>query len=391
MPRCALGALSAASAALITLSACAEGDLPADPPAIVDPSVRGASAPGEPPPGFGSYLAGRFAYASNDISSAASFMEQALAGDPADHALLQRAVTLMVADGRIKDALALAPRLTQAEPGARIAHLLLALDDFAGRRYDAAEKRLDQVSPDGVYVLLLPAVRAWLTLARGSAPKAFEALEPISRREAYAGFYHYQAALIADYGGDAKLADEHYRKTITVVPGGSLRAAEAYGAFLERQNRRAEAEAVYDGYLEKNPDTVWLDLVLERFGRCEAPKPAVASPLEGVAEALFDAASAVPQDSGNDAGLLYARLALELRPEFDVARMLVGETLDALNRPEKALAIYQSIGPGSPFAWTARLRAAAAHAQLERYDDAITQLKLAVADRKSTRLNSSHT
>ncbi|MBM3483107.1 MAG: tetratricopeptide repeat protein [Alphaproteobacteria bacterium] len=380
LARCIAGSLTAIAAALVTLSACAEGDLPSEPPVIAQQSVAAEGEAGVDL-GFGSYLAGRFAYSSHDITSAAEFMRESLAGDPADRSLLLRTVTLMVADGRIDEAYALAPRLITADPSARIGHMLLVLHDFRDGKYDAALKGLKLVSADGVYVLLVPAIEAWLAVARGKPDEALEALEALSKRDAYAGFYRFQAALIADTIGQTKIADEHYKKTIEIVPSGSLRAVQAYGSFLERQGRRAEAKAVYDGYLAKNPDSLWLEGTLARFAKSELPAQTVISPVDGVAEALFDAASAVPQEAGNDAGLLYARMALHLRPNFDVARMLVGETLDGLGRTEEALAMYRSLQPGSAFAWTARLRIAAALSVLDRTEEAVTDLKLAMNER----------
>lgn len=381
LARCLGGGVIAIAATLVTLSACAEGDLPAEPPVIVQQSVvEGAGTSGDAA-GFGSYLAGRFAYSSHDIKSAAEFMRESLAGDPADRALLLRTVTLMVADGRIDEARALAPRLIEADPSARIGQVLLVLGEFRDGKHDAALKRLQSVSADGVYVLLVPAIEAWLDIARGKPDEAMEALASLSKRDAYAGFYRFQAALVADVTDQAKLADENYKKTLEIIPGGSLRAVQAYGSFLERQGRRSDAKAVYDAYLAKNPDSVWLEGTLARFARNELPQPTVTHPLHGIAEALFDAASALPQEAGNDAGLLYARLALDLKPDFDVTRMLVGETLDSLGRTEEALAMYRSLPKDSAFAWTARLRIAAALAQLERVDEAVADLRLAMAER----------
>jgi tetratricopeptide (TPR) repeat protein len=61
--------------------------------------------------------------------------------------------------------------------------------------------------------------------------------------------------------------------------------------------------------------------------------------------------------------------------------MLIGETFDALRRPEDALVMYRSIDANSAFAWTARLRAAADLADLKRVDEAVAELKAALADR----------
>ena len=371
--------------AVAIVGACAQSDSGQDPneEATLDQTVselRVADS-AEATSGFGDYLAGRYAYANHDITAAAEFMRRALEDDPGDRALLQRAVTLLVADGRIEDARELAPRLIEADPASRIAHLVVVVDDVRLGRLNDAKERLRDVPRDGVYALLIPALEAWIEFDDGGVEGALAALQPLASRQAYSGYYNFQAGLIADAGGDIATAEAHYKKALETSPGGSLRAVQAYGGMLERADRRADAEAIYASYLRENPDSVWLETVEARLDRGDAPPAPVSEIEHGIAEALFDAASAVPQESGNDAGLLYARLALEIRPDFDVARMLIGETFDALGRPEDAVVMYDSIDPTSPFIWSARLRSAADLAALERVDEAVQKLKIAIDER----------
>lgn len=368
-----------AAAAVAVVGACAQSDTSEENKVAEDKPVEAATQ--ETVSGFGNYLAGRFAYASHDIGSAAEYMRRALDNDPGDRTLLQRTVTLLVADGRVQDAVALAPRLIEADPSARIGHLMLALDDIRGDRRDSARSHLKSIPRDGVYVLLVPAIEAWVAFADGDPKAALDALSPLSKRQAYSGYYNFQAGLIADASGDVEAAERHYKKALDATPGGSLRTVQAYGALLERAGRIEDARKIYDAYLAENEDSVWLETVLARLARGEKPGPVLTNPLHGIAEALFDAASAVPQESGNDAGLLYARLALDIRPDFDVARVLIGETFEALKRPEDALAMYRSVDPKSAFSWTARLRAAANLAELKRVDEAVAELRVAVAER----------
>lgn len=370
-----------AVAAVALVGACAQSDSTEENSKAEESAAVEVASTYEAESGFGNYLAGRFAYASHDIGAAASYMLLALDDDPGDRSLLQRTVTLLVADGRIEDAVKLAPRLIEADPSARIGRLLLALDDIRADRRKSASEHLKSIPRDGVYVLLVPAIEAWVAFADGDPKAAAEALSPLSKRQAYGGYYNFQAGLIADASGDAKTAESHYKKALDATPGGSLRTVESYGALLERAGRIEEAKKIYDAYLAENEESVWLETVLGRLAKGDKPGPVLSNPLHGIAEALFDAASAVPQESGNDAGLLYARLALDIRPDFDVARILVGETFEALLRPEDALAMYRSVNPASAFAWTARLRAAANLAELKRVDEAVAELRVAIAER----------
>ena len=111
------------------------------------------------------------------------------------------------------------------------------------------------------------------------------------------------------------------------------------------------------------------------------PAPIIASPAAGAAEGLFDLASLLNQPETADAALVYARLALDLSPNFPLAQMLVGEIREDQDRPSDALALYQAVDPKSPYAWLARLRAALDLDALGRTDEAVAQLKAMAAER----------
>ena len=81
------------------------------------------------------------------------------------------------------------------------------------------------------------------------------------------------------------------------------------------------------------------------------------------------------------AALLYARLALYLRPGFDVADLLLGEILDGLNQPGRAIAAYEAVPASSPLRWSAELRVATDLDDLGRTDEAIARLNRMASER----------
>jgi tetratricopeptide (TPR) repeat protein len=82
--------------------------------------------------------------------------------------------------------------------------------------------------------------------------------------------------------------------------------------------------------------------------------------------------------------LVHAHLALWLKPEFEIARILVGEVLQVQGRGFEAIAIYRQIPTHSPFAWMAGLRVAEELESLERVDEAALELE-ALASARPTR------
>src|SRR5262249_16064420 len=114
------------------------------------------------------------------------------------------------------------------------------------------------------------------------------------------------------------------------------------------------------------------------------PKPLIASPSDGLAEAMFDLASVLNQSETMDLALVYVRFALALQPDFGLAQLLLADVLSAQNEPAQSLAVLEQIPKNSPYSWSARLRAAANLDTLDRTDEAIAQLRQMAAEAPKT-------
>jgi tetratricopeptide (TPR) repeat protein len=112
---------------------------------------------------------------------------------------------------------------------------------------------------------------------------------------------------------------------------------------------------------------------MKRVESKTTPKPEIGSATDGIAEALFSLAGSVQQQSGFQA-IIFARLAIYIRPDLSIAKLLIAETLEGDKRYEDAIAIYRSVIPDPNYAWAARLRIADQYDSLERPDDAIKEL-----------------
>ena len=114
---------------------------------------------------IGSYLAGRFAQNQDDWPSAARYMEQALAADPGDLALMRRTFLLKLGEGKVDEAVALARKLMAQETSGPFAVTTVIADDLkAGRTEDA--RALARTMPrDGMARYVTPLVESWLLAA----------------------------------------------------------------------------------------------------------------------------------------------------------------------------------------------------------------------------------
>ncbi|MBT3626876.1 MAG: tetratricopeptide repeat protein [Rhodospirillaceae bacterium] len=329
----------------------------------------------------GNYLAGRFAYRQRDVSSASQYYQLVLAEDSENRALVQRTLVLTVQDGRIGDAVRLAKRLVALDPKSKIGHLVLIVNAVAEGRLEQAFEQLNSIERNGIYELMAPIMEGWVQLGRGNFDAAMAAIEPLSTKQAFEMYHAYHGALMAMLSDSRDIAVKNYDVALTAVPGGTLRVVMAYGIYLRSLGRTEEATTLYENYREHNPDSPWLDSIYEAIHSKDQPDQIIASAQDGLAEALFGAASALPNESGGDTGLIYAHLALHLRPDFPVAQLLVGEVLDVLERYEDAITSYSAIPKESPYSWSARLRAASGLAAIERIDEAVVILAEMVEER----------
>ena len=339
-----------------------------------------ADADGQDGSAFGSYLVGNYAHGRGEYVQAAEHLRRVLDEDPENAPLMRRVVSLLVAAGRVEEAVALSRRLVEISGRARLARFVLGLEDARTGDFEGALRHIDGIEPEGIYSLLLPLAEGWIHTGRGSDAAALAALAPLADRDAYRPFYLFHAGLMHDLAGRQEEAEALLREAVAVSRG-VYRPAAALGSVLARAGRVDEASAVYEEFRAENPGSIWVERVLAAARQGEPPAPLVGDAPGGFAEALLGAAAALPMRERSDAGLVYANLSLFLHDDLDAARFLMGEILEADNRLEAAVAAYRSIPAGSDYAWAARLRAAGDLADLEREDEAVAALSAMLDER----------
>lgn len=329
----------------------------------------------------GSYLAGRFAQHVDDWRAAAGFVADALAHDPDEGGLLLRAFLLDLSDGDIEKALPLARTLTARDSGSSIALLLLVADDVTKGRLDEAATRLAALPADGIARFAGSLLSAWLTQARGQPEADTEAaLAPLATTQGLGLLHALHRAMIAEVGGNREAAARWY--DIVLKSGApTLRVAQAVGSFLERGGHADQARALYTVFARDNVEGTVSDPAALLEEADLGGEPAVATAAEGMAESLFDLASALHQDGSEEMALVYARLALVLRPQFPLTRMLVGDILAARGHFEEALIPYRAVADDRALGWTARLREADTLVRLEREGEAAARLEALATER----------
>ncbi len=330
---------------------------------------------------YGDYLAGLVATRINDYGAASDFMIRALNSDPGNIDLLRRAFVLASADGRYTESLQLARRLVDLEPANAVALLVLSVDAAVRNDQDAARALLAAQPDRGLSVLYGPLLNAWLEIGKGDLEAAQQTLAALDGREGFESLYLMHKALLYDVGGDVEQAAAAYRDLLGQLDTPSLRFAVLAGNFFERQGERDTAREIYDKYYLANPDTTLL-ATLESGDEGEAaPAPILSGYQDGWAEVMFDLAGILSQERADEMALIHAYLALRLKPDLDLAHLLIGEIMEAQDRGEDAIATYRQIDPAARLAWAARLRVADALGRMDRTEEAIAELEALAAER----------
>jgi len=380
--RCAV-----AGAAMVILGGCAgataadrgEGGGKADD--LFEPVQAQADELPDADSGFGGYLAGRHARLENDSRAALQYFLRALADNPADPDLLGDALGAALAERDMDTALGLAERLLAVDEKNSLAILTLSVTAAARGDWDGVTGPLASMPESGLNRFMLPLLRAWAAAGKGDYDGAIAALEPLSGNTVFASTHDFHLGLLNEYFGHMQAAESGYASAMSALRGGSFRVVSAAGGFYQRAGRLDEARAIYDGFLDQNPDTTFLDSAYRQLDDGTPPPPLVGRPSDGIAEALYGVGISLFQENALAPALLYTQLALHLRPDLDVAVMLLGDLLVAAGQNDAAAEAYRAVPADSPLSWTVRLRRANALADLDRIDEAAAEFRAMARDR----------
>ncbi len=333
---------------------------------------------------FGKFLAGRYARARGDLAAAADYYERALSEDPGSEVLRFRTYRMLLAADRFAEAVALAGTVVDSEDDRGQAFLVLAVDALKRNDIGAASGFAEQLPSDGLNALIRPVATAWIRVAQNRPEEARAAIETLGSDANFRAFQALHRALIDDVIGDKAVAEASYRAMSGSRTSRSLRGIQAFTNYLLRQDQRLEAEALFD---EVVPPSAASPLILnarEKLAQPGTPEPFVANAAEGIAEALYGAARGLVQNGAREDAIVYTRLALQLRPNMQVALSLLGNIFEGEARWADANAAYAKIDTVSALGWTARIRTASNLDRMGETEDAMAILR-AMADEQPAR------
>ena len=327
--------------------------------------------------GLGAYLAGRFAHARGDTRAAAEYYSTAARRDPDNIDIQQRSFALLLAEGRLDEAGAIAQRLLVIDEETPLPVLVIGVQDARAGHFDLAEKRFAALPAKGINGFLGPLLTAWARAGQGRFDDGLATLAPRADTAGFAPIWEYHAGLMGDLAGRPEVAESHFKAARANQT--SVRTVEAAGNWYQRAGRMDEAKALYERYHAEHSDRSLLDGHRQLAAGSNLPR-VVEGATDGLAEALFDTSSLVRQGNAQELSLVFSRLALSLRPDFPLAQLLLADAMAVQGRLEDANALYRAINRSSQPGTFARLKLAVNLDELKQTDSAITELKSLTAE-----------
>ena len=323
----------------------------------------------------GAYLAAVQADIRNDYVASSRYYSEALQRDPQNVLLLQSTMVAHIAAGNVDAAVTVARAMQHAEPDNQIIGLVLLADALSANDFEAAK---DVVATEGYDLnpLLADLSKGWIELGLGNADAAsaqFEAMQSNDALQIY-GQYHnaLSLALLGNFA-DARIAMED-------GPDGPLHlsrtAIVAHVAILSELDANEAAIAVIDDALSGGFSDIELEAMRTRLQAGEKISfSTVSGPADGIADAFIVLASALNRENAERFGLLYARLAVHIRPDFDEAILTAGDILVTQQQLDLAIKTYNTVSAESPWFNSAEIGRANALNASERTDAAIEVLE----------------
>lgn len=296
----------------------------------------------------GPYLAGSRAFEHASFDAAARYYVRAMTADPTNVRLKQSAMVSFVAAGDFRSAAGIA-HVMRAKNEADVFVDLVAITDFANKGdYEAAALAIElhegRLSP-----LLWGLLDAWIKVGSGEVKAGLKAFDQLSDNDALTIYGQYHKGLAQAYLGEFEAAADilsgngegalHLNRDSIVV----------HVEVLSALGRSDEALQVLEEAIARGFRDDQLLVLREDVAAGKLPKfKAVEAPSYGMAEALVTLADALSRGEPDRTALFYARLAQQLRPDFDDASLLVAELLELEDQHNMAVEAYGLVPEHSP-------------------------------------------
>lgn len=323
---------------------------------------------------FGVYLESHIASRSSDLDAMVEYTRAALNQDATNGVLAERLLLAEILKGDVAAAEAMAPQVIKTNPQQRTARLLLGIKDFRNHRFADARVHFSEAAYTPFGTLVSALLNAWSYAGENNLNAALHELDKLDSQPGFNNYKVFHTALITDFMGNGVRAEAAYKRAFDMAPG-SLRVVQAYGNYLERQGRKADAEKVYNSYLATDAGNSLITKQIEGLASNDKPQPFIPTPIAGVGEVLFSVASALSAEPTADAAITYAQLALPISADRDLVLATLAASQSTAHDFEASNETYNKVSKTSPLRGFVDREVAINQLRLGNKPDAVGMLK----------------
>lgn len=321
----------------------------------------------------GSYLAARAAAIESDFEQAASYFTQALTRDPGNVEIMESVLVSQLALGRVDRALPVAKTLLKSDQASQVAGLVLTAHSVMEK--DFAALQVKPAEGEGIGPLVDGLVQAWALMGEGRVSDALASFDEISQQPGLLGFALFHKAMAFASVGDFESAEEIFNSdttgTVIQTRRGVLARVEILSQLGDNQKALELLQQMFSGATDPE-----IEQIIDALNQGEAlPFQHVNSVQDGFAEVFYSVAAALRSEAGPEYTILYAQIALNLRPDHVDALLLTAELFEALEQFDQAIAVYKRVPADDPSYHAAELGRAAALRRSGRPEAAIEVLE----------------
>ncbi|MAU47914.1 MAG: hypothetical protein CMP09_24510 [Yangia sp.] len=289
----------------------------------------------------GDYLAARQASFFGDFKAAGDYYGRAIAFDPENPALLERAALAHLSLGDIPHAVELAERLSTQGYQSQIGHMAQIADLAKREDYATILSRIDEQTAIGPLVDGL--ARGWAELGRGDMSAALVAFEAMAQEQGLQSFASYHKAMALASVGDFEGAEAIFEAGDAGTLQFTRRAVQARSQILSQLDRQDDAVAMIDEGFPPPRDPSLEQMRSALVAGEKLPFTYVNSPRDGIAEVFYTVAGALSSEANDDFTLLYSRIAEYLRPDHSGAILMSANLLESLGQYDLAVETFKRV------------------------------------------------
>ncbi|WP_262386699.1 tetratricopeptide repeat protein [Roseobacter fucihabitans] len=321
----------------------------------------------------GAYLAARSAAIQSDFEQAASYFTQALTRDPRNFGLMESAVASQLALGRIDRAVPIAQSLKASGQSSQVGELVLTAHKILQQDFAALEAK--PIADAGIGPLVDGLVQAWALMGSGKVSEALAGFDEVAAQPGLMGFalYHKAMALasVGDFEGAERIFDGDTSGTVIQTRRGVLARTEILSQLGQGDKALSLLQQMFSGATDPE-----IEQIIVRLENGEQiPFQHVNSAQDGFAEVFFSVAAALRSEAGPEYIILYAQIALNLRPDHVDALLLTADIFESLGQFDEAIKIYKRVPANDPNYHAAELGRAEALRSSDRPEAAIEVLE----------------